>query len=239
MQLLESGARSLGYPLDAEQMDRFERYRRVLLQWNKRFNLTAIDSPEGIEVRHFLDSLSALRALDSERGFPDDVRLLDIGSGAGFPGIPLKIAVPALSVTLLEATGKKVAFLKHAAEALQLNCISAIHGRAEDRAHETGLREAFHAVVARAVAPLAVLCELGLPFLRVGGLFIAMKKGDTLAELEHAASAMAQLGGQLEDRIEIELPGLTDERHIICIRKTGPTPVRFPRRPGIPARKPL
>lgn len=239
MQLLESGARSLGYSLDADQMDQFEHYRQLLLEWNRRFNLTAIDSPEGVEVRHFLDSLSALRALDSEPGFPDGVCLLDIGSGAGFPGIPLKIAVPALSVTLLEATSKKVTFLKLVVEALHLDCTRIIDGRAEDHAHKAGLRETFHAVAARAVAPLATLCELGLPFVQVGGLFIALKKGDTLAETEHAASAMAQLGGQLEDRIEIELPGLTDERHLICIRKTRPTPVRFPRRPGMPARKPL
>jgi 16S rRNA (guanine527-N7)-methyltransferase len=239
MDILASGASTLGLPLGPDQLQRFKEYGDLLLQWNRRFNLTSIESPEDVEVKHFLDSLTAVLALRQERGFPDDFRLLDIGSGAGFPGIPLRIALPGLQVALLEATGKKVVFLQHAVEALGLSGVEALQGRAEELAHDAALRESFDAVVARAVAPLAVLCELGLPFVRHDGLFVAMKKGDTAAEVRSASKALAVLGGRLEERIDVRMARLDDARHLIRVRKIAPSPAGYPRRPGMPAKSPL
>ncbi|HHE41640.1 MAG TPA: 16S rRNA (guanine(527)-N(7))-methyltransferase RsmG [Dehalococcoidia bacterium] len=239
MQTLSVGASLIGHPLDPPQMARFEQYMRILLEWNERFNLTSITSPREIETRHFLDSLSVVLALEHEPVVLRHSRLLDIGSGAGFPGIPLKIAIPELEVYLLEATGKKVDFLRHITHVLGLSGIVVIHGRAEELGHQATLRETFDVVVSRAVAPLATLVELGLPFVRRDGLFIAMKKGDTSTELDHATTAVSLLGGHLQERIDVDLPGLPGNHHLICIRKTGPTPARFPRRPGMPARNPL
>lgn len=239
MHRLAEGARLLGHPLGREQLHRFEQYMQLLLEWNERFNLTSITSPREVETKHFLDSLSVVLALEREPGFPPHVRLLDIGSGAGFPGIPLKLAIPGIDVSLLEATGKKAAFLRHVIAAMDLKGIHVIHGRAEELGHEPLLRESFQAVVARAVAPLATLTELGLPFARQHGLFLAMKKGDSSAELRDAVKSISLLGGQLEECIDVALPGLHDSRHIVRIRKTGPTPSQFPRRPGMPARRPL
>lgn len=239
MDILESGASALGLPLGLGQMRRFERYRDLLLEWNRRFNLTSIDSPAEVETKHFLDSLTLVPALRQEPTFPQRMRLLDIGSGAGFPGLPLGMAVPELRIALLEATGKKAGFLQHAVEVLGLSGIEVLHGRAEDLAHTAALRESFQAVVARAVAPLATLCELGLPFAQHGGLFIAMKKGDTTDEVRSASNAISTLGGRVEPQIDIRVTGLDDGRHLILIRKVASTPARYPRRPGMPAKNPL
>jgi 16S rRNA (guanine527-N7)-methyltransferase len=225
--------------LSPAQLDKFETYRVELLRWNQRVNLTAITDPAEVEVRHFLDSLTVLEALAAMRVVGCSPRIIDVGAGAGFPGIPLKLALPGAHLTLLEATRKKTDFLSHIVALLGMSDVLVVQGRAEEVAHQPECREAFDLVVARAVAPLASLAELCLPFASVGGLFVALKKGDIGAELERARTAVAQVGGGEMRLVEVSLRELSDERHLVCVMKASPSDLRYPRRPGIPARRPL
>lgn len=218
--------------LGPEQLQAFQIYSRDLRTANEQFNLTAITDPEEIALKHFLDSLSLTPLLRSAH------TLIDIGSGAGFPGIPLKIALPQLSVTLLEATGKKVAFLEQIISTLNLHDIRAIQSRAEDLGRDPKHRELYDVAVARAVAELAVLSEYALPFVRVGGIFIAQKSKAVEAETGRAEHAFATLGGRLREIISVRLPEL-EARHLVVIEKISPTPKDYPRRAGVPERKPL
>jgi 16S rRNA (guanine527-N7)-methyltransferase len=238
--ILVHGASSYGLELTDEQITRFARYQIELLDWNTRMNLTAIVDPAEIQLRHFLDSLTVGLAL------PDDIRwhdspatLLDIGAGAGFPGVPLAIALPNLDVTLLEATQKKCRFLEHLVAALDLTNVAVRCGRAEDVAHLPREREYYDVVVARAVASLAALAELGLPFVRPGGRMIAPKKAGIEEEVAAARRAIAQLGGRLAEPIAVSLPIPGDARQLIVVDKIKPTPGQYPRRPGVPAKSPL
>ncbi len=238
--VLATGARELGLELSPEAVERFARYQADLLDWNQRINLTSITAPEEIQVRHFLDSLTVLAAL------PDDVRrgeasaaLLDVGAGAGFPGLPLAVVLPRLRVTLLEATQKKCRFLEHEIHALGLTNAQVVSGRAEELAHQADWREQFDLVVARAVAPMATLAELCLPFCRVGGRFIAPKKLGIADEIAAAGEAIRRLGGVLAFPIIVRLPIHGDERQLVVVDKVRPTPRAYPRRPGVPAKSPL
>ncbi|TFG46742.1 MAG: 16S rRNA (guanine(527)-N(7))-methyltransferase RsmG [Dehalococcoidia bacterium] len=233
--LLLRGAIELGIHLSDYQLTQFEIYHRQLLDWNEKFNLTSITTTEEIQTRHFLDSLSAVMA---GIGF-DDKNIIDIGSGAGFPGLPLKIVFPDIQLTLLEATGKKAGFLESLIKELKLDGVTVVNDRAENTGHEARHREHYGIVISRAVASLNALCELCLPFCRVGGVLIAMKKGDLTEELEAAKPAMTLLGGQLRGINTVRLSDLPDERQLIIIEKTALTPVKFPRRSGLPAKKPL
>jgi 16S rRNA (guanine527-N7)-methyltransferase len=207
----------------------FERYRAELLDWNSRVNLTAITQPAAIDRLHFADSLACLlEPIDA------GAAVLDVGAGAGFPGLPMKIARPDLRLTLLEATGKKARFLEHLVAALSLDGVTVAAERAETFAE----REAFDVVVARALAAMPALLELTLPFCRVGGVVLALKKGARLsAELAAAGRALAILGGQLVEPRAYELEG--EPRRLVVVRKVSPTPAGYPRRPGVPAKKPL
>ena len=233
--LLHRGAIELGIHLTDHQFTQFEIYQRQLLDWNEKFNLTSITNTEEIQTRHFLDSLSVVMA---GIGF-DDKNIIDIGSGAGFPGLPLKIVYPVIQLTLLEATGKKAGFLKHLTGELKLDGVTVVNDRAENAGHGVLHREHYGIVISRAVASLNALCELCLPFCHVGGIFIAMKNGAVTAELEAAKPAMTLLGGQLRDIITVRLSDLPDERQLIIIEKTALTPIKFPRRSGLPAKRPL
>ena len=211
------------------QEDQLERYRDELLSWNQRVNLTAIRTPAGVDELHFLDSLACLLA-----GFAQGDSVLDVGAGGGFPGLPLKIARPDLSLTLLESTGKKARFLEHVVAALGLAEVRIVNDRAETFAG----RDAFDVVVARALGPLPVLLELTLPFTRAGGRVLAMKKGAGLTlEIASARRALELLGGELDAPVSYELGD--EERQIVVVRKARPTPAVFPRRPGMPAKNPL
>jgi 16S rRNA (guanine527-N7)-methyltransferase len=225
----------LGLRLDAGQMEAFGWYAAELLRWNERQNLTAITDPQGIEVRHFLDSLTCLLALEGEQV----QRLVDVGTGAGFPGIPLKIVCPHLELTLIEATGKKAEFCRHVVHELGLQGVEVLHARAETVAHQEAHRERYDAALARAVAPMAALVEYLLPFLRVGGVAVAQKGETGPAEAQASEGALRILGGAVERLIPLQLPGVVETRYLVRVRKLAATPTRYPRRPGIPVKRPL
>ena len=236
MEKLITGAGRLGLKLSPGQVEQFGVYYRELTSWNRRINLTAITGYEEVQIKHFLDSLTVTLALK-----PDDkrFRLIDVGSGAGLPGIPLKILMPDIKLTLLEATAKKAAFLDHISHKLGLEGVEVVVGRAEDIAHREQYRESFDIVLSRAVASLASLVELTLPFCAIGGSFIAQKKGEIDPELSQATRAIGLLGGELREPKRIELAEFTDERWLIVIDKISPTPEPYPRRAGIPQKRPL
>lgn len=220
--------------LDEAQCAQFARYYEMLVDWNTRMNLTAITAPQEACEKHFLDSLLLLEDVS----FADGERLIDVGTGAGFPGIPLAIACPRLEVTLLDSLRKRVGFLEAVIAELGLANARAFHDRAELFAKRSENRDAFDWATARAVARLPLLLEYCLPFVRVGGGFIACKGPDGAAELAEAAKALQTLQGVHEQTFVHSLPG-GDTRDILLVRKTGPTPKRFPRNPGAAAKSPL
>jgi 16S rRNA (guanine527-N7)-methyltransferase len=238
MERLILGAKKLGLPLNPKQVEQFHIYYQELITWNERINLTAITDYEEVQIKHFLDSLTVTLALKQPIG-GEGLRLIDVGAGAGFPGIPLKILLPAIKLTLLEATAKKAAFLQHLRHKLGLDDVEIVVGRAEDIAHETQYREKFDIVLSRAVASLPTLAELTLPFCAIGGSFIAQKKGTIDLEISQATRAISLLGGKLREAKRIDLEEFTDERWLITIDKVLPTTQPYPRRPGIPAKRPL
>lgn len=238
MEKLLSGASKLGLWLSYDQVGQFEEYYREMMDWNQRINLTAITGYEEIQVRHFLDSLTIFSVLDSSKPYKN-ASILDVGTGAGLPGIPLKIAVPEIKLTLLEATGKKAVFLEHVISVLGLENVEIIKGRAELIAHDVNYRASFDFVLSRAVASLATLAELTLPFCSTGGTVIAPKKGDFSREVEEALKAIDTLGGSLREVRLLELDELVDDRYLVIIDKVSPTPEKYPRRPGIPEKRPL
>lgn len=229
----------LGAPLSDEQLAQFVRFGELLLEWNERFNLTSITDPAEVVTRHFMDSLSVLAVpgLPAAAAAPS---VIDVGTGAGFPGIPLKVARPSWRVTLLEATRKKTEFLELAVRELGLEGVTVVWGRAEEVAHEPGQCEAYDVAVARAVAELAALAELCLPFVRVGGHFIAQKGARVDEEVERSWRALELLGGRLVAIRRVDVPGLAgEERALVVIEKVGSTPAKYPRRAGMPAKRPL
>src|SRR5437588_2928411 len=216
------------------QVEQFLRYRQELLDWNTRMNLTAITDPVEVQIKHFLDSLSILSIYDKPH-----IRLLDIGSGAGFPGLPLKIVRPAWQVVLLEATAKKVTFLQHVIETLQLQNVIAVHGRAEELAHKQEYRAAFDLVTPRAVAPLPTLVEYAAPFCRTAGHAIPPEDEELAEELAQGERAARQLGAVLKANVAVTLPGLTDGRRLLVWEQQKPCPAQFPRSGAVMAKKPL
>ncbi|MFH0942347.1 MAG: 16S rRNA (guanine(527)-N(7))-methyltransferase RsmG [Chloroflexota bacterium] len=238
MDKLASGAAGLGLKLSKAQLGQFETFYRELTDWNRRFNLTAITGYDEVQTRHFLDSLSVALALPQTPP-PPGYKIIDIGTGAGLPGMPLKIAFPEIKLVLLEATRKKAVFLEHIKTALNLSDVEVVVGRAEEAAHLEPYREQFDLALGRAVAALPALVEIALPFLRVGGRLIAQKKGEIETEVTAAASAIRRLGGHLREVKNLELPELPDARYLVVIDKTTPSPANYPRRPGLPAKQPL
>ena len=228
------GLRQLGLDLNERQREQFLRYRQELLDWNTRINLTAITDPNEVLLKLFLDSLSLLLVYDTSQA-----SLLDIGSGAGFPGLPLKIVRPQWQATLLEATGKKVTFLQHVIEVLQLHNVVAVQGRAEELAHKQGYRAAFDVVTARAVGSISALLEYASPFCRVGGQIILPKKGDLTEELAQGKRAAYQLGAVFKADVAVTLPGLADGRRLLVWEQRKLCPVQFPRSGAAMAKKPL
>ena len=224
----------LGLELTEKQSEQFIHYQQELLDWNTRVNLTSITNPEEVLIKHFLDSLSLLMVYDTP-----DARLLDIGAGAGFPGLPLKIVRPQWHVVLLEATGKKVKFLQHIIETLQLKDVVAVHGRAEELAHRAEYRASFDLVTARAVASLPALLEYAAPFCRMGGQLIFPKKGDLAEELARGKRAASQVGARFKADIPVTLPGLDDGRKLLVWEQVKKCPEQYPRSGGVMAKKPL
>jgi 16S rRNA (guanine527-N7)-methyltransferase len=237
MQNLVNGAQKIGISLNKSQIGLFELYFHELVDWNTRINLTAITDMEDVQIKHFLDSLTLISVIKDKAS--TDCCIIDVGSGAGFPGIPLKIAMPYIKMTLLEATAKKVLFLEHIVKQLKLQDVEIINLRAEEAAQKPEYREQFDFAVSRAVAELAVLAELTLPFCKTGGCVVAQKKGDIQLEIEQSLKAVEMLGGRLSKVEKIDLSGLDDERYLVMIDKIQPTLAKYPRRPGMPGKRPL
>jgi 16S rRNA (guanine527-N7)-methyltransferase len=238
MEKLTSGAQKLGLNITPQQLEQFVIYYQELVAWNRKINLTRITDYEEVQVKHFLDSLTVMPALKP----PDDGRalnIIDVGAGAGLPGLPLKIVIPDTELTLLEATARKAEFLEHLVKTLELNKVEVVNGRAEEVAHDSQYRERYDLVLSRAVAPLPALVELTLPFGRMGGYLVAPKKGDIKDEIGKSKKAIEVMGGALREVRPVELEGLNDGRYLVVIDKVRPTPAEYPRRPGIPAKRPL
>ena len=220
--------------LTPAQVTAFDRYQALLLEWNQKFNLTAITDPGEMQLKHFYDSLTCLRAIP-----PETQSLIDIGCGAGLPGIPLKIMLPGLKLVLADSVGKKVEFCRMAAQELGLTDVTALHARAEDLGQDKAHREQYDWAVARAVAPLPVLAEYLLPLVRVGGSMLAQKGSSAAGELEQANKAIRILGGGQAQMDTFELPVTHDQRALIQIVKEKNTPAQYPRKAGNPSKKPL
>lgn len=242
-QILSRGVQQFNLTLTQAQLNAFQSYSDELIAWNQRTNLTRIIEPEEIAVKHFLDSLSVYQALSnllaSEDAHSLTVSIVDVGSGAGFPGLPLKIVLPDIQLTLLESTAKKTAFLQHIVETLHLTGVTVLTTRAEEAGHQATHREQYDVAVARAVAALSILAEYTLPLVRVGGTVIAQKGSHPSEEVEAATNALATLGGEVSQVLPVKIPGLEEVRHLIVIQKIGPAPPQYPRRPGMPAKRPL
>jgi 16S rRNA (guanine527-N7)-methyltransferase len=237
--LLVDGAKALGIELSAGQLAQLDQYSAALREWNKKVNLTRIVDPAEIEVKHFLDSLTAaIPFLDLLRdGTP--VRLVDVGSGAGFPGLPLKIAFPSIRLTLIESIGKKVRFLEHVVDILSLKDVAVLAERAETVATWPEHRDSYQWATARALGRLPVVIEVCAPLLEPGGLLVAQRRGDLDAEILRAARVFGALQMWAQTPIPITLPGLMDGRGLVVGEKHSPTPSRFPRRPGLARKEPL
>ena len=233
----------MGMPLSASQIDQFQRYYDLLLEWNARMNLTAITEHEEVQTKHYLDSLAGIPIIAEElnESVPPARALhaIDVGTGAGFPGIPLKIAWPALKLTLLDGTGKKITFLTEVVAALNLSGVRVVQGRAEEVAHDAAFRAQFDLVTARAVARLNTLVEYLLPLARQDGFVMAYKGPSAAEEFMEAGRAIEILGGETVRFAPVAIPFLEEERRILLIRKLRKTPSTYPRQRGLPRKEPL
>lgn len=234
-EILMQSADEYGLKLTTEQVAGFTTYFDMLVEWNEKINLTAITEPQDVAIKHMIDSLSCY----DEKIFKAGAKMIDVGTGAGFPGLPLKIFRPDLKVTLFDSLNKRILFLQAVAEKLGITDIEFIHSRAEDGGKNKQLREQYDIAVSRAVARLDVLCEWCLPFVAVGGFFVALKGSRYSEEINDATGAIQRLGGEIVKIEKIKLPGLDDVRAILYIKKIKKTPAAYPRRPGTAEKKPL
>lgn len=234
-ELVANAAAEYGLQLTNGQIAAMDTYYRLLLEWNEKMNLTAITEPHEVAVKHMIDSLSCYR----EEIFTAAARIVDVGTGAGFPGIPLKIFQPELELILMDSLNKRLNFLREVAGNLGLQGVAFVHARAEEAGKNKQHRESYDIAVSRAVARLNVLCELCLPLVKVGGWFIALKGAQYEDEVHEAAQALTILGGQVADIRPVSLPGLADKRAVIYIKKVAATPPLYPRKAGTPEKKPL
>lgn len=234
-QILEQKLGELGIKQDQNQLERFHKFYQLLIEWNKVMNLTGITEYEDVVEKHFVDSLSIIKAIDLSRIHT----VIDVGTGAGFPGIPLKIAFPHLRVILLDSLNKRIKFLDEVISQLGITEIRTIHGRAEEYARKEEYREQFDLCVSRAVANLSTLSEYCLPYIQVGGMFVPYKSGEIDDEVEQSKKAVRILGGNIKDVMKFELPGTDIHRSFVLIHKEQHTQKKYPRKAGIPAKEPL
>ncbi len=221
--------------LTGRQVAALVTYERELLDWNLKFNLTAIRDSDSIRTKHFLDSFSCALAWGANPPY----RLIDVGTGAGFPGLPLKILYPAMKLTLVELVGKKAMFCEHIVRLLGLDNVEVIKGRAEEVGQLPAHREKYEWAVARAVANMTVLCEYLLPLVRISGMMVALKGESGPAEAQAAEKTMKLLGGKLKQVLPVSLPGVADDRYLVLVEKFAATPPKYPRKPGMPMKQPL
>lgn len=232
---LAAAAAALDRPLSQEQLEQLDRLRALLLEWNQRLNLTAIRDPDAFEALHLVDSIAGLAALPAEPG----LRVIDVGTGGGMPGLALKIARPDLELTLLDSVGKKLRALDDVIAELGLAGVVTLNARAEDVGRDPARRESWDVALARAVGTVVVLAELCLPLVKVGGLVVAWKKRDVADEVTVAGRGVSILGGRRLKALPVDLPGLPPDRQLILLAKERPTPPRYPRLPGTPQQRPL
>ncbi len=237
MELLYTGALELGINLDEEQLSKFTSYYKELRIWNQKVNLTAITEHSAVQAKHFLDSLTCFPLFNDR--VPQKTKLMDIGAGAGFPSLPLKLTLPEINVTLADSVGKKTAFIRHIIELLEIPDVTTVTDRAENLGHDHHYRETFDLVLVRGVAKFPTLLEYTLPLCRVGGKVIAWKYGGIEEELASGAQALKILGGSTPQIMPITLSALNDNRILVSIDKVHPTPEQYPRQPGIPRKNPL
>jgi len=221
--------------LTGRQVIALTTYERELIEWNQKFNLTAIRDAKGIRTKHFLDSFSCVLAWKAN----PPANIIDIGTGAGFPGIPLKIIYPNTKVTLVESVGKKAMFCQHIVSLLGLEGVEVVNSRAEDLGQIHAHRECYEWGIARAVANMRVLAEYLLPLVQIGGKMLAQKGESGPAEVHSAENAIKLLGGEVRQLVPVTLPGVVEERHLVVVDKVATTPPGYPRKPGVPAKKPL
>ena len=231
----EKDCKALGVTLSDEQIQQFLKYYEMLVEWNEVMNLTAITEYDEVMKKHFVDSISLCKAYDVTQ----NKTVIDVGTGAGFPGLALKIAFPDLQVTLLDSLNKRLNFLNQVIEQLGLENITTVHFRAEDGARKAELREQFDCVVSRAVANMSTLCEYCLPYVKVGGCFVAYKSGNAEEEIDKAKKAVHLLGGVKENAIYFDLPDSDIGRSLVIVKKKEPTSKKYPRKAGLPSKEPL
>jgi len=236
--ILIDGAQRLGINLNEEQIKKFSRYLELLVQWNQKINLTSLKIPQKIIIKHFLDSISCIKVInkyiDTER-----INIIDIGTGAGFPGIPIKIICTSIRLSLLEARKKKTIFLEKVTEEMNFQQVKILNGRAETFGKSIDHREKYDIAVSRAVARLNVLSEYCLPLVRVGGLFIAQKGRSYKQETEKSLKTVRVLGGELIGVENVRIPFINQERYLLAIKKIKDTPSKYPRKEGLPQKRPL
>jgi 16S rRNA (guanine527-N7)-methyltransferase len=237
MELLAAGLGKLGIQLGEHELALFQTYYEELTDWNQRMNLTAITEYDKVQVNHFLDSLTVVSVWKPPANRPHP-KVIDIGTGAGVPGIPLKIIFPQIRLSLMDATNKKITFLNHLKQKLGLDDIEIINGRAEELAHRHYI-EIFDLVLARGLAPMPTLAELTIPFCKIGGKFVAYKKGEIKEEMQQAKRAISTMGGKIIAIKPVELSEFPDNRCLIVIEKVAPTPDQYPRGSGLPVKRPI
>ena len=233
--ILIDGLRELGVSISVEKLEKLLAFKDIMLEWNNRMNLTAITEDKEVFIKHFLDSATCL----STGYIKEGMNIIDVGSGAGFPGIPVKILKDGLRMTLLDSLNKRIIYLSEAVKILELENTSTVHARAEEAGNSKAHRECYDIVMSRAVAPMNILCEYCLPFVMVGGHFLCQKGPDIRDEMEGAEMAIKTLGGAVKEVKEYELPFSDIKRNIIIIEKTTVTPTKYPRKPGKPAANPI
>ncbi|MEA2087574.1 MAG: 16S rRNA (guanine(527)-N(7))-methyltransferase RsmG [Candidatus Caldatribacteriota bacterium] len=236
--ILIDGALKMGISLHKEQINKFSRYLELLIQWNQKINLTSLKTPREIISKHFLDSISCIEVMDKYVDI-EGISIIDVGTGAGFPGIPIKIVYPSISLSLLEARKKKTIFLEKIVEEMNFQQVEILNGRAEVFGKCPDHREKYDIVLSRAVALLSTLSEYCLPLVRVGGFFIAQKGRSYKEEINKALRTIPLLGGELIGVENIQIPFINQERHLLVIKKIKDTPSKYPRKEGLPQKRPL
>ncbi|UOW69363.1 16S rRNA (guanine(527)-N(7))-methyltransferase RsmG [Paraclostridium bifermentans] len=233
--ILKKGIEDLGLKCSHETIDKFSKYREILVEWNQKMNLTGIEEEKEVYIKHFLDSVAAVK-----KGYiKDGMSIIDVGTGAGFPGLPLRICLENSKVTLLDSLNKRINFLSEVCTNINIDDIELIHGRAEDFGKDEKYREQYDIATARAVAGLPILMEFCVPFIKVGGYFVCLKGPNADTELEESRKAMEVLGLEFVEKIDVELPEIELKHNIVVFKKVNSTPAKYPRKAGKPVKTPI